>query len=340
MAQSDRTPAVDAIALVGPTASGKTAAALAIAEHCQRTLQLQVEIISMDSALVYQGMDIGTAKPNADELAQAPHHLIDILPPTQAYSAADFERDAHRLIGEIRARGHLPLVVGGTMLYLKALRNGLNHLPTANAQVRSAIEQEALAHGWPALHAQLAQVDPRTAERLSPNDAQRISRALEVWRISGKALSTWFDESGLQRNASRPLRMPVLSLEPNDRAWLHQRIAQRFDAMLAQGFLQEMHRLRARGDLNLSLPSMRCVGYRQAWELLDQATQQGLQEELREDPLLPQLRELGVAATRQLAKRQLTWLRGFSERQVIACDAPDALQATVQAAHALIAAAP
>ena len=325
---------LDAIALVGPTASGKTAAALAIAERLHNAHQLPVEIISMDSALVYRGMDIGTAKPEAHELAQVPHHLIDIIEPTQAYSAADFERDATRLIRDIRARGKLPLVVGGTMLYLKALRDGLNDLPPAQPEVREAIEQQALAQGWPALHAELAAVDPITAARLSPNDAQRISRALEIWRISGKALSTWFEESTLQRDASQAaLRMPVLSLEPTDRAWLHARIAQRFDAMLAQGFMQEMHSLRARGDLSLSLPSMRCVGYRQAWEMLDLAALQGVSE----TSLMPQLRELGIVATRQLAKRQFTWLRGFAERQVVACDAPDALHATVRAAEALIA---
>jgi tRNA dimethylallyltransferase len=325
---------LDAIALVGPTASGKTAAALAIAERLHNAHQLPVEIISMDSALVYRGMDIGTAKPEAHELAQVPHHLIDIIEPTQAYSAAEFERDATRLIRDIRARGKLPLVVGGTMLYLKALRDGLNDLPPAQPEVREAIEQQAQAQGWPALHTELAEVDPITAARLSPNDAQRISRALEIWRISGKPLSTWFEESALQRDASQAaLRMPVLSLEPTDRAWLHARIAQRFDAMLDGGFMREMHALRARGDLNLSLPSMRCVGYRQAWEMLDLAAQQGVSE----TSVLPQLRELGIVATRQLAKRQFTWLRGFAERHVIACDAPDALHATVRAAEALIA---
>ena len=325
---------IDAIALVGPTASGKTAAALAIAERLHNAYQLPVEIISMDSALVYRGMDIGTAKPEAHELAQVPHHLIDIIEPTQAYSAAEFERDATRLIRDIRARGKLPLVVGGTMLYLKALRDGLNDLPPAQPEVREAIEQQAQAQGWPALHAELAAVDPITAARLSPNDAQRISRALEIWRISGKPLSTWFEESALQRDTSQAaLRMPVLSLEPTNRAWLHARIAQRFDGMLAGGFLQEMHTLRARRDLNLTLPSMRCVGYRQAWEMLDLAALQGVSE----TSVLPQLRELGIAATRQLAKRQFTWLRGLADRQIIACDTPDALHITVRAAEALIA---
>jgi tRNA dimethylallyltransferase len=318
----------EAIALVGPTASGKTAAALAIAEY------LPVEIISIDSALVYRGMDIGTAKPNATELAQVPHHLIDIRDPLQSYSAAEFASDAMGLIRDIQARGKLPLLVGGTMLYLRALRDGIDDLPKANAEVRAQIEQEALAQGWPSMHATLAQVDAITAARLAPNDAQRISRALEVWRISGKALSQWFAEGQRHKNASAPaLRMPILSLEPVQRAWLHARIAQRFEAMLAQGFMQEMHTLRARGDLHIDLPSMRCVGYRQAWELLDHAQHTGASEA----SILPKWHELGVAATRQLAKRQLTWLRGMDERQVIACDAPDALAQTVAQVRRLTA---
>jgi tRNA dimethylallyltransferase len=309
---------VDAIALVGPTASGKTAAALAIAQTWP------VEIISIDSALVYRGMDIGTAKPNADELAQVPHHLIDIRDPLHAYSAAEFARDANVLMTDIRARGKLPLLVGGTMLYLKALRDGIDDLPTAQPELRAEIEQQALASGWPAMHAELAKVDAITAARLAPNDAQRISRALEVWRISGKTLSQWFAEGEATRKAQPALNMPLLSLEPVDRAWLHARIAQRFDLMLAGGFLAEMKILRARGDLHIDLPSIRCVGYRQAWELLDMAKVTGLAPE----SILPQLHELGVAATRQLAKRQLTWLRGMEERMVIPCDAPDALAQT------------
>lgn len=256
---------LDALALVGPTASGKTAAALAIAQ------QWPVEIISIDSALVYRGMDIGTAKPTANELAQVPHHLINIRDPLQAYSAAEFSRDAMALMAEIRARGKLPLLVGGTMLYLKALRDGIDDLPTAQPTLRAEIEQQALALGWPALHAELAIVDAITAARLAPNDAQRISRALEVWRVSGKPLSQWFAEGNATRAAQPSLHMPLLSLEPVERAWLHARVAQRFDLMLADGFLQEVQALRARGDLHLDLPSMRCVGYRQAWELLDQA---------------------------------------------------------------------
>ncbi len=312
---------LDAIALVGPTASGKTAAALAVAQ------QWPIEIISLDSALVYRGMDIGTAKPTAQELAQTPHHLIDIRDPLHAYSAAEFAREATVLMADIRARGKLPLLVGGTMLYLKALRDGIDDLPTAQPELRAEIEQQAHALGWPAMHAELAKVDAITAARLPPNDAQRISRALEVWRVSGKALSQWFAEGEDTRAAQPALHMPLLSLEPVNRAWLHGRIAQRFDTMLAGGFLAEVQALRARGDLHIDLPSMRCVGYRQAWELLDRAEATGSPVE----SILPQLHELGVAATRQLAKRQLTWLRGMDERIVIACDAPDALAQTLTA---------
>jgi tRNA dimethylallyltransferase len=310
---------VDAVALVGPTASGKTAAALAIAQ------QWPVEIISIDSALVYRGMDIGTAKPSPAELAQVPHHLIDIRDPLQAYSAAEFVRDANALMADIRGRGKLPLLVGGTMLYLKALREGIDDLPTAQPELRLTIEQQALLQGWPALHAELAQVDPVTAARLAPNDAQRISRALEVWRVSGKPLSQWFAEADVSRAAQPKLNMPLLSLEPVHRSWLHARIALRFEHMLRDGFLQEVQALRARGDLHIDLPSMRCVGYRQAWELLDQAHAAGAASA----SILPALLELGVAATRQLAKRQLTWLRGMDDRIVLPCDAPDALAQTL-----------
>ena len=318
---------VDALALVGPTASGKTAAALAIAQRWP------VEVISMDSALVYRGMDIGTAKPSAAELAQVPHHLIDIRDPTQAYNAAEFARDAHALMAEIRSRGRLPLVVGGTLLYLKALRDGLDDLPTANLALRAEIDAHAAREGWPALHAELARVDPVTAQRLPPNDAQRISRALEVWRASGKPLSQWFAQADAQRAAPGRLNMPVLSLEPQDRAWLHARIGQRFDAMLAAGLVDEVRALRQQPQLHAELPSMRCVGYRQAWELLERAEQQGLPF----DSLTRTLHELGCAATRLLAKRQLTWLRGMDERVVVACDASDALPQTVHLAQGLIA---
>ena len=318
---------VDAIALVGPTASGKTAAALAIAQRWP------VEIISIDSALVYRGMDIGTAKPSAEELAQVPHHLIDIRDPLHAYSAAEFARDATSLMADIRARGKLPLLVGGTMLYLKALRDGIDDLPTAQPELRAEIERQALALGWPAMHTELAKVDAITAARLAPNDAQRISRALEVWRVSGKPLSQWFEQANATRAAQPPLNMPLLSLEPVNRAWLHARVAQRFDIMLAGGFLAEVQALRVRGDLHIDLPSMRCVGYRQAWELLDHAEAIGATPE----SILPQLHELGVAATRQLAKRQLTWLRSLPDRHVVSCDAPDASAQVLAHIQTLIA---
>ena len=287
-----------AICLAGPTASGKSAVALALAEL------IPLEIVSVDSALVYRGMDIGTAKPTSAERAAVPHHLIDIRDPRDAYSAAEFVRDARRLMAEIGARGRLPLLVGGTMLYFKALLHGLDDMPAADAALRQRIEAEARARGWPALHAELARVDPVTAARLAPNDSQRIQRALEVFRLSGRPLSAFHSA---QAAAPAPA-MPLFSLEPGDRAWLHQRIEQRFDAMLAAGFLDEVRALRARGDLNAALPSMRCVGYRQAWQALD--GEFGLDE----------LRARGIAATRQLAKRQLTWLRGMPARQVLAVD--------------------
>jgi tRNA dimethylallyltransferase len=300
------------LALTGPTASGKTAAALAIAQRWP------VEIISVDSALVYRGMDIGTAKPSAAERAAVPHHLIDIRDPLDAYSAAEFVRDATRLQGEIAARGRVPLLVGGTMLYLKALFDGLDDMPPAHPEVRATIEAEALAQGWPAMHAALAVVDPASAARLAPNDSQRISRALEVFRVSGQPISAL--QQGARKGAWSLPAGALLSLEPTDRAWLHERIAQRFDAMLAAGFLDEVRTLRARGDLHPDLPSMRCVGYRQAWDALDAGT----------PAALSLLREQGIAATRQLAKRQITWLRSMPQRTPIACEAPGALAQVLQ----------
>ena len=299
------------IALAGPTASGKTAAAFAIAGRHP------VEIISVDSALVYRGMDIGTAKPTPAELAAVPHHLIDIRDPLQAYSAAEFSADAARLIEEISARGKLPLLVGGTMLYFKALFEGLDDMPPADPVIRAALLAEAGEKGWPALHAELARVDATTAARLAPNDSQRISRALEVFRLTGRPLSFFHQKTAIKKVASgaRSIRAGTLiSLEPQDRAWLHERIAQRFDAMLAAGFLDEVRALRARGDLHADLPSMRCVGYRQAWEALEGTSP------------MSELRDKGIFATRQLAKRQITWLRSMPERQVVACDAADAVQ--------------
>lgn len=321
------------IAIAGPTASGKTAAALALAALLERRGR-KAEIISVDSALVYRGMDIGTAKPSREELAAVPHHLIDIIDPLQAYSAAEFVRDTVRLTAEIRARGALPLLVGGTMLYFKALMDGLDDMPAASPGVRAALDAEAARLGWPALHARLAQVDPVTAARLAPGDSQRIQRALEVWEVSGKPLSS-FHTSKKEAGYAGPIGLKALfSLEPQDRAWLHRRIALRFDLMLEQGFIDEVRMLRARGDLHPDLPSIRCVGYRQAWEALDA---------LEADPARPLdlngLRERGIAATRQLAKRQITWLRSMPSRQPIACDAPDAQQQLLAAALAAIDAA-
>ena len=303
------------LALAGPTASGKSAAAMAIAgEH-------DAEIVSVDSALVFRGMDIGTAKPGPQERGRVPHHLIDIRDPLHAYSAAEFAADAGALIAQIHARGKLALLVGGTMLYFKALFDGLDPMPPADRSIRDELAAEAAIHGWPAMHAALARVDPATAARLAPRDSQRIQRALEVFRITGRSLSSF--HAGGKSAAGRTAAPPVLlSLEPADRSWLHARIADRFEAMLACGFLDEVRALRARADLHAALPSMRCVGYRQAWELLDEqdAAQPG-----RPFPLA-ELRERGIFATRQLAKRQLTWLRGMRQRHVIACDAPDAQQ--------------
>ena len=295
-----------AVAIMGPTASGKTAAALAIAG------EIPVEIISVDSALVYRGMDIGTAKPSPAELASAPHHLIDILDPLDAYSVAQFREDAIRLVAEIQARGRLPLLVGGTMMYFKGLNDGLDDLPTADAAVRARLDEEAARIGWPGMHAKLREVDPVTADRLAPNDAQRINRALEIFELSGKPMSAL-----LARRAKPelPFRLVPFALEPLERAVLHERIALRFDQMLGKrddtGIVAEVAGLRARGDLHPNLPSMRCVGYRQAWEYLDGTINRA------------QLRETGIIATRQLAKRQLTWLRAMPERIVIDCLGPD-----------------
>ena len=306
------------IALAGPTASGKTAGALALAAVLGRQ-GVSVEIVSVDSALVYRGMDIGTAKPTPEERAFVPHHLIDIRDPLQPYSAAEFVQDATRLIADIHARCALPLLVGGTMLYFKALFDGIDDMPAADPAVRARLEAQALEQGWPALHAELARVDPVTAARLAPGDSQRIQRALEVWQVSGRPLSSFHTTKKEATSAGPASATALFSLEPQDRAWLHQRIAQRFDAMLAVGFLDEVRQLRARGDLHPDLPSMRCVGYRQAWESLDGSFPPD------------SLRERGIAATRQLAKRQITWLRSMPRRQSIACDQPGAVGALVQA---------
>ncbi len=286
-----------AIFLMGPTASGKTALAVNLLER------FPLEIISVDSALVYRGMDIGTAKPDAATLARAPHHLLDIRDPTEAYSAAAFCDDARRLMADIAARGKVPLLVGGTMLYFRALLHGLDDLPRADAALRKKLEREAAERGWPALHAELAVVDPVTAARLAPNDSQRIGRALEIFRLAGTPMSALLD----QDQSELPYRVLQFALIPSDRAVLHQRIAARFDAMLAEGLLDEVETLRRSYALTPDLPAMRAVGYRQAWAYLDG------------DIDLAALREQGIAATRQLAKRQLTWLRSWPDVVVLDC---------------------
>ena len=271
-------------------------------------------------------MDIGTAKPCADELAAVPHHLINIRDPLQAYSAADFVREARGLMTDIRNRGKLPLLVGGTMLYFKAMWDGLDDMPTASPALRAELAVQAAAQGWPALHAELARVDPLTAARLQPQDSQRISRALEVFRASGQPMSFFQRRIAQTQPSMETDKAPsglLISLEPENRAWLHQRIAQRFDAMLAAGFLDEVRSLRARADLHPDLPAMRCVGYRQAWALLDKLNNLKTPAEVQQAE--HDFREQGIAATRQLAKRQLTWLRSMPQRRSVACDAPDAL---------------
>ncbi|MGZ5066775.1 MAG: tRNA (adenosine(37)-N6)-dimethylallyltransferase MiaA [Usitatibacter sp.] len=291
-----------ALFLLGPTASGKTAVALALAER------FPVEIVSVDSAQVYRGMDIGTAKPGAQERARTPHHLIDVVDPTEAYSAGRFREDALRIAREIEARGRIPLFSGGTMLYVRALTSGLANLPAAQPHLRAGIEEEARRAGWPALHAELAKVDSRTAARIEPGDAQRIQRALEVYRHSGKTLSEFHAEETRVVPAFDALS---ISLEPSDRGVLHARIAERFRAMLALGLVAELERLRERYALDAALPAMRSVGSRQAWEVLEGRAVPGA------------LEERGIAATRQLAKRQLTWLRAMRGIERLDCLAPD-----------------
>ncbi|MDU5828156.1 MAG: tRNA (adenosine(37)-N6)-dimethylallyltransferase MiaA [Mixta calida] len=278
-----------AIFLMGPTASGKTALAISLCK------QLPVELISVDSALIYRGMDIGTAKPSAEELAQAPHRLLDIRDPSEAYSAADFRRDALAEMAEITSKGRIPLLVGGTMLYFKALLEGLSPLPSADPEVRERIEQTAREQGWEALHRQLCEIDPIAGARIHPNDPQRLSRALEVFFISGKTLTE------LTKTAGEALPYDVIqfAIAPASRELLHQRIALRFEQMLASGFEAEARALFARGDLHTDLPSIRCVGYRQMWSYLE--------GEIDYNEMVYR----GICATRQLAKRQITWLRGW-----------------------------
>ena len=286
------------VLLMGPTASGKSALALALAAR------FPIEIVSVDSAQIYRGMDIGTAKPDAATRTRVPHHLIDIVDPTGAYSAARFRTDALAAIGAIRARSRIPLLVGGTMLYFKALRDGLSVLPSADPAIRARLDSRAAARGWPALHAELARIDPPTAARLEPTDAQRIQRALEVFEATGTPMSQLL---GTRSHAPDLGELLSVALVPSDRARLHAAIAERFDAMLADGLVAELEGLRARFELHPELPSMRCVGYRQAWEFIDGEIDAAA------------LRAKGIAATRQLAKRQFTWLRSLP---AIAFDVP------------------
>lgn len=306
------------IRLAGPTAAGKSASTLALAERWP------LEIINVDSATIYRGMDIGTAKPSPAEQAQVPQHLLDIRDPAQSYSAAEFRADALRLIDAIRARGRIPLLAGGTMMYYKALRDGLDDLPQADPALRAELEARAARDGWPALHAELARLDPVTAARLAPNDSQRIQRALEICQLSGQPMSALL---GRQRAAAGDddNRYLTISLEPSGRAALHARIEQRFDAMLANGLLEEVRGLHARADLHPGLPSVRCVGYRQMWAHLDGEIS------------LEEAREQGIAATRQLAKRQITWLRAQPERVIVDCLAADAVAQTIDAVAAALA---
>ncbi|NBT77595.1 MAG: tRNA (adenosine(37)-N6)-dimethylallyltransferase MiaA [Betaproteobacteria bacterium] len=306
------------IFLMGPTGAGKSAVAMALAA------QLPIDIVSVDSAQVYRGLDIGTAKPSLAERALVPHWLLDLLDPSQAYSAARFRVDAQVAIEAIRAKGRIPLLVGGTMLYARALVGGLDDLPSANPALRAQLEAEAQADGWPTMHARLADLDPVTAARLSPTDSQRIQRALEVVMLTGTPLSTLQGrpKGSDQRATDQPAHF--VSLEPRDRSWLHQRLETRFKDMVAAGLLDEVRALRARGDLHTDLPSIRSVGYRQVWAHLDG------------DGDLQAMHDRAVAATRQLAKRQLTWLRSNAQRTIVPCDTAQATSLAVTALRAAI----
>jgi tRNA dimethylallyltransferase len=306
------------VAVLGPTATGKSALAVHLARRYHG------EIINCDSTAVYRGFDIGTDKVSAEDQRGIPHHLIDIVDPANAYSAAEFRADALRLLGEISARGRVPLLVGGTMLYYKALTQGLNDLPPADAELRASLDADAAREGWPAMHARLAALDPVTAARLAPNDSQRIQRALEVFMLTGQPMSALLAAPARVDNAASAWRFVPVALEPSDRSVLHARIEKRFDAMLAGGFVDEVVKLRERGDLSPEMPSMRCVGYRQVWEYLDGAVDYST------------MRDKGIFATRQLCKRQLTWLRSMTERVVIDCCDPHATARVLDVIEALI----
>ena len=308
------------LCIVGPTGAGKTHLAMALAEHA-KLLDRTVEIISMDSALVYRGLDIGSAKPSKAEQAAVQHHLIDILEPTESYSAARFANDAKRLCEEIRDRGNIPVVVGGTMLYWRAWAYGLSFLPPADPEIRARLDEQGKLIGWPAMHAELAKVDPITAARLQPNDSQRVQRALEVYEITGKPMSELLanapSEDG-REGSTIPEWIDLISLEPSDRSRLHQNLEKRFDEMLIGGLLEEVQLLRTNPDLHGDLPAIRSVGYRQVWEFLSGEVDQ------------TEMRYKALAATRQLGKRQLTWLRAIAGRKTFDPFNPSELNAALE----------
>jgi len=310
---------IPVLCIVGPTGAGKTHLAMLLAEHAN-SISLTIELISMDSALVYRGLDIGSAKPTKTEQASVTHHLIDILEPTEVYSAARFAKDAKRLCEEIRSRGNIPIVVGGTMLYWRAWAYGLSSLPPANPEIRARLDQEGKVIGWPAMHAKLEEVDPETAARLKPNDSQRVQRALEVFEMTGKPMSTLLADSPSEdgrEGSSIPAWINLVSLEPSDRARLHANLEKRFDEMLTAGFMDEVKTLRTNPHLHADLPAIRSVGYRQAWEFLDNQID------------FDQMRYKALAATRQLGKRQLTWLRAIAGRKTFDPFKPEEFKAAL-----------
>lgn len=312
----DQTPI---LCIVGPTGSGKTHLTMSLAEYA-KSIGSTLELISMDSALVYRGLDIGSAKPSKAEQAAVRHHLIDILEPTESYSAARFAKDAKVHCAEIRSRGNIPVVVGGTMLYWRAWAHGLSALPPANPEIRARLDEQGKSIGWPAMHAQLVKVDPLTAERLQPNDSQRVQRALEVYQITGKPMSALLADSPSEdgrEGSAIPGWINLVSLEPSDRSRLHQNLEKRFDEMMANGLIEEVQALKQNQELHADLPAIRSVGYRQVWEYLDGQTD------------LEQMRYKALAATRQLGKRQLTWLRAITGRKLFDPFNPEQLKAAL-----------
>lgn len=310
---------VSTLCIVGPTGAGKTHLAMSLAEYA-KSVGLTIELISMDSALVYRGLDIGSAKPTKPEQEAVIHHLIDIIDPTEVYSAARFANDAKRLCAEIRARGNIPVVVGGTMLYWRAWAYGLSSLPPANPEIRARLDEEGKAIGWPAMHDKLAMIDPETAARLKPNDSQRVQRALEVYEITGKPMSLLLADSPSEdgrEGSVIPSWIKLVSLEPSDRKRLHLNLERRFDEMLAAGFMDEVKTLRTNTGLHADLPAIRSVGYRQAWEFLNG------------DIDAEEMRYKALAATRQLGKRQLTWLRAINGRNTFDPFNPEELKAAL-----------